>query len=157
MSDFEYTPPKNAPVSTEEMQNDLKQVAEKLNTDTLTQKLYSEHGKYDVTNLSRRFGTWNRALATVGLKPGNINNYSDEELFENILSIWQHKGKQPTRRDLSINPSTISHRPIIEDLIHGHMHYNLLLNMRIKMKFKLTIIIVLSKIKQKNKRVETLR
>ena len=111
MSDFEYTPPKNAPVSTEEMQNDLEQVAEKLNTDTLTQKLYSEHGKYDVTNLSRRFGTWNRALATVGLKPGNINNYSDEELFENILSIWQHKGKQPTRRDLSINPSTISHRP----------------------------------------------
>jgi len=42
MNNFEYTLPKNAPVTTEELQNDLKQVAEKLNTDTLTQKLYSE-------------------------------------------------------------------------------------------------------------------
>ena len=81
MNNFEYTSPKNAPVTTKELQDDLKQVAEKLNTDTLTQKLYSEHGKYDVTNLSRRFGTWNKALAKVGLKSGNINNYSDEELF----------------------------------------------------------------------------
>lgn len=111
MNNFEYTPPKNEPVTTEELQNDIKRVAEKLNTNILTQKLYSEHGKYDVTNLSRRFGTWNKALAKVGLKPGNINNYSDEELFENILSIWQHKGKQPTRRDLSVNPSKISQSP----------------------------------------------
>lgn len=111
MNNFKYTPPKNSPVTTEELKTDLKQVAEKLNTDTLTQKLYSEHGKYDVTNLSRRFGTWNKALAKVGLKPGNINNYSDEELFENILSIWQHKGKQPVRRDLSVNPSKISQGP----------------------------------------------
>ncbi|GBE05977.1 hypothetical protein BMS3Abin10_01618 [bacterium BMS3Abin10] len=136
MNNFKYTSPKNAPVTTEELQNDLKQVAENLNTDTLTQKLYSEHGKYDVTTLSRRFGTWNKALAKVGLKAGNINNYSDEELFENILSIWQHKGKQPTRRDLSVNPSKFHRVLTIEDSIHGRMHCNLLLTMQIKMKFK---------------------
>ncbi|PWB55017.1 MAG: hypothetical protein C3F06_03170, partial [Candidatus Methanoperedenaceae archaeon] len=45
------------------------------------------------------------------MKPGNINNYSDEELFENILNIWQYKGKQPTRRDLIFKPSKISPYP----------------------------------------------
>ncbi|MDR2474609.1 MAG: HNH endonuclease [Bacteroidales bacterium] len=40
-----------------------------------------------------------------------MSNYSDEELFENILNIWQHKGKQPTRRDLNSEPSKISQSP----------------------------------------------
>jgi predicted restriction endonuclease len=34
-------------------------------------------------------------------------------LFENILNIWQFKGKQPTRRDLSVKPSKISQTPYI--------------------------------------------
>ena len=45
------------------------------------------------------------------MKPGNIINYSDEELFENILNIWQHKGRQPVRRDLNLEPSKISQYP----------------------------------------------
>jgi hypothetical protein len=111
MEKYEYTNPKNTPVSTEAMKRDLIDVATKLATNTLTQKLYSENGKYDVTNLSRRFGSWNKALETVGLSPGNIFNYSDEELYENILTIWQHKGKQPTRRELAFFPSKISQGP----------------------------------------------
>ena len=111
MNNFEYTPPKNTPIESDELLHDLKRVAEKLGTDVLSQKLYSEYGKYDVTNLSRRFGTWRKALLKAGLKPGNIINYSDEELFENILNIWQHKGKQPTRRDLNFKPSKISQGP----------------------------------------------
>lgn len=111
MGDFEYTPPKNVPVSFEELINDLKKVALENNTDVLPQRLYKKYGKYDVTNISRRFGTWNKALLNAGLKPGNIINYSDEELFENILNIWQHKGKQPVRRDLNLEPSKISQYP----------------------------------------------
>ena len=93
MGNFEYTPPKNATVSSEKLINDLKKVALDNNTDVLPQQLYKKYGKYDVTNISRRFGAWNKALLKVDLKPGNIINYSDEELFENILNIWQHKGK----------------------------------------------------------------
>lgn len=111
MGNFEYTPPKNVPVSSEELINDLKTVALSNNTDVLPQRLYKKYGKYDVTTISRRFGTWNKALLKAGLKPGNIVNYSDEELFENILNIWQHKGKQPVRRDLNLKPSKISQRP----------------------------------------------
>jgi len=111
MNEFKYTQPKNIPVTDEELLNDLKKVAKILDTDVLTMKMYSEHGQYDVTNLSRRFGTWNEALKNVNLKGGNINNYSDEELFKNILQVWQHKGKQPTRRDLATAPSKISQGP----------------------------------------------
>lgn len=111
MGKFEYTPPKNAPVSSEELINDLKKVALDNNTDVLPQRLYKKYGKYDVTNISRRFGTWNRALLKAGLKSGNIINYLDEELFENILNIWQHKGRQPVRRDLNLEPSRISQCP----------------------------------------------
>ncbi|MFH1233169.1 MAG: HNH endonuclease [Patescibacteria group bacterium] len=108
---FQYSPPKNQPVSTDDIIADLKLVAEKLNTEKLSQSLYVANGKYDVSTITRRFGTWNKAVQHLGLKPGNINNYSDEELFENILNIWQHKGKQPTRRDLNFEPSKISQSP----------------------------------------------
>jgi ribosomal protein L31E len=111
MGNFKYTQPKNASVSSEELINDLKKVALDNNTDVLPQQLYKKYGKYDLTNISRRYGTWNKALIIAGLKPGNILNYSDEELFENILNIWQHKGNQPVRRDLNLEPSKISQYP----------------------------------------------
>ena len=111
MDKFQYSPPKNQPVSTDDLIADLKLVAEKLNTEKLSQSLYVAHGKYNVSTIIRRFSTWNKAIQKLGLKPGNIANYSDEELFENILNVWQHKGKQPVRRDLDFEPSKISQGP----------------------------------------------
>ena len=111
MNQFEYTPPKNQPISTEELVEDLRSVAQKLNTEKLSQKLYTEHGRFNCTTFINRFGTWNKAVQKIDLKPANIFNYSDEELFENILNIWQHRGKQPTRRDLNSIPSKITQSP----------------------------------------------
>lgn len=111
MSKFEYKHPKNYPVTTAELQNDLIRVAKELNNTMITQDLYSEHGKYNVTTISRRFGSWNTAMEIVNLQSGNKINYSEEQLFENILTIWSYKGKQPTRRDLSLYPSKISQSP----------------------------------------------
>ncbi|MDP4007878.1 MAG: HNH endonuclease [Candidatus Peregrinibacteria bacterium] len=111
MNQFQYSPPKNQPVSTDDIIEDLQSVAKKLKTEKLSQSLYVTLGKYDPSTITRRFGTWNKAVQQIGLKPGNINNYSDEKLFENILNIWQHKGKQPTRRDLDFKPSVITQSP----------------------------------------------
>ncbi|PJZ43775.1 homing endonuclease associated repeat-containing protein [Leptospira brenneri] len=108
MNDFEYIPPKNVPVSDKDLIEDLKKVAFEKNSNVLSHSLYKEFGKFDARTISRRFGTWNKALLIAGLAPGNIRNYSDEELFENVLNIWQHKGYQPTRRDLNLPPSKIS-------------------------------------------------
>jgi hypothetical protein len=111
MNKFQFSAPRKIPVSSDDLINDLLSVAKKLNTIKLSQSLYSKYGKYNPTTICHRFGTWNKALLRIGLKSGNISYYSDEELYENILNIWQYKGKQPTRRDLNLKPSKISQSP----------------------------------------------
>lgn len=110
MNKFEYKPFIKS-LSNEDLLEDLKKVALENNKNIITMKFYSDHGLYDVTNIAKRFGTWQKALLLAGLKPGNICNYTDEDLFENILIIWQFKGKQPVRRDLAFSPSKISQGP----------------------------------------------
>ncbi|MBU1215618.1 MAG: HNH endonuclease [Gammaproteobacteria bacterium] len=107
---FEFTKAKNSPVSDEEMISDLQKVAGEIGTEKITQKIYREHGKYDESNICRRFGTWNKALLVAGLSISN-QQYSDEQLFENILVLWQHYGRQPKRAELANTPSTISQGP----------------------------------------------
>ena len=104
---FELSRVKNAPVTDEELIADLKRVATILGTEKITQKIYRKHGKYDDTTAGRRFGTWNKALEAAGLSISN-QQYSDEKLFENILILWQHYGRQPRRAELAALPSTIS-------------------------------------------------
>ncbi|MEI7841554.1 MAG: HNH endonuclease [Gallionellaceae bacterium] len=107
---FELTRVKTAPVSNEDLLADLQHVAKILGVTKITQKLYSEHGKYDETTVGRRFGTWNKALEAASLSISN-QQYSDEQLFENILLLWQHYGRQPRRAELAIEPSKISQNP----------------------------------------------
>ena len=108
---FEYSKPPNAPVSDEELIADLKRVAGQLGGNTVPQKTYGDIGEYDYTTVSRRFGTWNKALQVAGLSLSNENNISDERLFENILNLWQHFGRQPRRNDLTNEISNFSQSP----------------------------------------------
>jgi len=105
---FELERAKNAPVSDEEILCDLRRVSSLLNSSKVTQKLYTEHGHYDYSNVGRRFGSWNKALEAAGLSLSNQCNISDDALFENILLLWQHYGRQPRRAELTQPPSTIS-------------------------------------------------
>jgi 5-methylcytosine-specific restriction endonuclease McrA len=105
---FKLERAKNTPVSDEEILSDLRRVSSMLNSSKVTQKLYEEHGQYDYSNVGRRFGTWNKALEAAGLSLSNQCNIPDEALFENILLLWQHYGRQPRRAELAQPPSTIS-------------------------------------------------
>ncbi len=108
---FEFIKPPNAPVSNEEIINDLKAVAQKLQKNTVTQKDYGANGNFNCTTVSRRFETWNNALKEAGLSFSNEINLSDERLYENILNIWQFFGRQPRRSDLTCEISKISQGP----------------------------------------------
>lgn len=108
---FKLTRVSGQPVVDAELLADLKRVAEMLNASTLSISKYREYGKYDETTVARRFGTWNNALLRVGLTFSNEVNISDERLFENILTLWQHSGRQPRRSELSKLPSKISQTP----------------------------------------------
>lgn len=83
-------------LSDEELLQDLKQVALKIDKETVTIDEYNQNGKYHATTLTRRFGSWFKCLEKAGLKPSRSKlNISEEELFSNLEKLWQHFGRQP--------------------------------------------------------------
>lgn len=108
---FKLSRVSGAPVSDVELIADLQRVAQLLNSDTVPQKKHGEAGAYDYSTVIRRFGSWNGGLRLAGLALSNEINMSDERLFENLLVLWQHRGRQPRRSELSSPPSTISQAP----------------------------------------------
>jgi Homing endonuclease associated repeat/HNH endonuclease len=99
------------PVSDEELLADLRTKAANSGKNTIGIIAYRELGKFDDTTIARRFGTWNKALVKAGLAISNDINFTDERLFENILYLWQHYGRQPRRSELAGEPSTVSQSP----------------------------------------------
>lgn len=97
-----------APVSDEEILLDMQHAARSAGTSVLSQRLYSEFGRYDATTCSRRFGSWNRAVTAAGLEIANEVNIPDERLFENLMLLWEHYGRQPRRAELAEPPSRVS-------------------------------------------------
>lgn len=112
-SNFKLSRVSGQPVDDAELLADLKRVAEMLGASTVSMPKYSECGKYDNTTVARRFGSWNNALLKAGLTVSNEVNIPDERLFENILTLWQHYGRQPRRRELAKTPSVVSQGPYI--------------------------------------------
>jgi len=108
---FKLSRVKGAPVSDTELLFDLEKVAESLGSTTVPQKKYGEVGVYDYSTLIRRFGSWNKALVAAGLSVSNVIDIPDQRLFENLLVLWQHYGRQPRRSELAKEPSTISQTP----------------------------------------------
>jgi hypothetical protein len=101
----------NAPVSEEELIADLQRVAKLLGKEKLTQAQYELHGTYDRSTQEKRFGSWNMALIRADLTISNRINIPDVELFENILKLWLHYGRQPRKSEFASDPSSFSYRP----------------------------------------------
>lgn len=108
---FQIERVKGIPVSDEELLADLREVAKKVGVTTVQQKKYREIGNFADTTLSKRFGSWNKALKKAGLEISNENLITDERLFENLLNLWQHLGRQPRRSDLTNKMSQFSQSP----------------------------------------------
>jgi hypothetical protein len=108
---FKLSRVSGTPVSNDKLIADLQRVAKSLNLNTVPQKKYGAVGTFDYSTVIRRFGSWNEALHLAGLSISNEVDISDERLFENLLVLWQHLGRQPRRRELSSAPSKISQTP----------------------------------------------
>jgi AcrR family transcriptional regulator len=62
----------------------------------------------------RRFGKWDALLSEVGLEPVPLGRrYTDEECFENILTLWTHYGRQPVFGELRQPPSFVGPKAYI--------------------------------------------
>lgn len=80
----------------EEFLEDLRRCARVLGRETVTMTEYEAVGKTHPSTIQRRFKSWPNALGLAGLQPSRSKiGISDEELFENIKSLWTSLGRQP--------------------------------------------------------------
>lgn len=84
----------------DELLADLRQAAEKHGTTSITVTAYNQVGRFSSTTMLRRFGSWNTALTAAGLEINNRINIPDEELFENLATVWTTLGRQPVGNDI---------------------------------------------------------
>lgn len=110
---FELQRVSGMPVSDDELLADIRRVAEDLGSNSVGQKEYRRLGRFDDSTATRRFGSWNSFIKLAGLEIKNEYAISDEDLFENILKLWTHFGRQPRRSELAAPPSRISQSPYL--------------------------------------------
>jgi len=94
--------------SDEELIDDVVSVAKILNKEKITIDEYNDNGKFHATTLTRRFGSWFSVLEKSGLKKTRNLNIPNEELFENLVTVWNTTGRQPRYNDLKPSISLFS-------------------------------------------------
>lgn len=95
-------------VPDDELIQDLSRVAEELGAQRVTIDQYNERGRFHATTLTRRFGSWFKALELAGLKKTRNLSISTEELFENLAEVWLKLGRQPRYSDMKGSQSRFS-------------------------------------------------
>ena len=83
---------------------DLHRVAQMFGVRSVPMPKYRRYERFDDANLVKRFGTWSNALISAGLSISNEINISDDHLFENLLMLWQHYGRQRRSKELGEPP-----------------------------------------------------
>ncbi len=90
-------------VDDETIVRDIRRVAAKLRLRQLPRDVYFREGRYSTTNISRRFGSWTKAVLAAGLtaRPQAARHPSKQDLFDNFENLWRSLGRQPRGRDLA--------------------------------------------------------
>ena len=91
--------------------DDLKRVAEVLNSKTFSSGDYQKYGEFSKGTFFHRFGTWNNALEKAGLIPYTQvsgKRISDKAILQEIERIWVKLGRQPTSTDITSGVSIYS-------------------------------------------------
>jgi hypothetical protein len=94
--------PYQGEVSADDIISDLKNLASKLDKNTLTQREYNKHGKYSHKTVYKKFGSWPNAINKAGLElKSNIGStISNEALFQNLEEVWIKLERQPKYKDM---------------------------------------------------------
>ncbi|MFH1798696.1 MAG: hypothetical protein ABH844_05105 [Candidatus Omnitrophota bacterium] len=79
-------------ISKDGILDDLKKVAESLNKEIMSHTEYAKHGKFGITTIRRKFGTWNKALEAANLKLDQYQNLDKSRLLENLAEVWMKLG-----------------------------------------------------------------
>lgn len=109
-------PTKDYSVTKKELLEELQRIYNLQEVDRLSREAYTKYKKISsIDTIQRVFGSWTNALKEAKIPISGIQNrYTNNELFENMLNVWSHLGKQPTITNISEYPSTISSKPYTE-------------------------------------------
>ncbi len=67
-----------------------------------------QHASVGLDTIRNRFGSLKAALRAAGLiESAHARRYSDDECFENLLSVWTHHGRPPLHREMTLPPSVV--------------------------------------------------
>jgi hypothetical protein len=86
----------------------LKKLANKLGRTTLTKSDVLQHLPFSDGILRKRWGTIRAAFEAAGLEATTLGRrYTDQECFDNMLTVSTHLGRPPMHKDMSEPPSTV--------------------------------------------------
>jgi hypothetical protein len=80
--------------------NDIRRVARRLKVTTLSGTQYVAHGRYCLPVIYRHFGNWQKAVEFAGLAPALCYRIEDDDLFRNLLRMWNYLNRQPRSTEL---------------------------------------------------------
>ena len=83
-------------ISDSDLLSDLRRVAAEHTTPHVKQRDYTTQGKFSVTTIIRRFGSWNAAISAAGLAATVERNVPDERLYAALYDLWMKLGRQPS-------------------------------------------------------------
>jgi hypothetical protein len=89
----------NRGASNDDLLEDLRQCASQADDGTISSREYQRIGRFHQRTFAKRFGSWSRALQLAGLAP-KASEITDDNLFENIRTVWMSLGRQPRFREL---------------------------------------------------------
>jgi len=107
---------KNRNAADDELLNELRRVANVVGRKDISTRDLTKHGAVGRDTYSRRFGSWEKAISLAGLNvrtSGAARSISTEDLFENLLNVWTHYGRQPHYSEINKPPSQIKSRRYI--------------------------------------------
>lgn len=94
--------------SDDELLEEVRAVARKLETTRLTKRLFNEHARINGESVRRLFGNWDDVLRAAGLEQVPVGRrYSDDQCHENLLDVWTFYGRPPKYKEMSRLPSKV--------------------------------------------------
>lgn len=101
-------------ISDEGIREALIGLAGRLGKTELTWRDVTTHLPFGVDTLKTRWGSVRAAFEAAGLASTHRGRYSDEECFDNLLTVWTHHGRPPRFREMGEPPSKVGVAPYVE-------------------------------------------
>jgi 5-methylcytosine-specific restriction endonuclease McrA len=95
--------------SDDRLLDEIRTVATKIRSKTVSRKDFDQHATMTSFTVHKRFGSWLKALEIAGLGLSKKQKkHTEEDYFENLLTVWTHYGRQPHYGEMQREPSRIT-------------------------------------------------